>query len=210
MTLQWVDLTIPMHNGMTVWPGDPPFSMEPDARIAEGSEVNVSKLTLSTHTGTHVDAPWHFEDGGKKLDEIATDVFFGEAGLVEAMDADVVSAADLGPSLLPSRLLVKTRNSKIPVNAPFRDDFVALDASAAQRCVDEGVRLVGVDYLSVEPLKHGGQSTHRILLQNDVLIVEGLLLHKLNPGRCQFVVAPLNLMDADGAPCRAFAGREPP
>ncbi len=210
MTLEWIDLTIPMHNGMTVWPDDTPFSMEPDTRISAGSEVNVSKLTLSTHTGTHVDAPWHFEDNGKKLDEVATDVFFGEAGLVEAMDADVVSAADLGPSPLPSRLLVKTRNSTIPLGAPFQKDFVALDPSAAQRCVDEGVRLVGVDYLSVAPYQQPGQPTHHILLQNDVFIVEGLLLRKLSPGQWQFVALPLNLTGADGSPCRAFAGRESP
>lgn len=210
MALQWTDLTIPMRNGMTVWPGDTPFSMAPEARIADGSEVNVSKLTLTTHAGTHVDAPWHFDDQGKKLDEISPDVFFGEAGVVEAMNVDVVSAADLGPSPLPSRLLVKTRNGAIPVNAPFREDFVALDPSAAQRCVDEGVRLVGVDYLSVAPYQQPGQPTHHILLQNDVLIVEGLLLRKLSPGRCQFVALPLNLTGADGSPCRAFAGRESP
>lgn len=208
MAFQWTDLTIPMHNGMTVWPGDTPFSMDPEARIADGGEVNVSKLTLTTHTGTHVDAPWHFEDDGKKLDELPTDVFFGEASVVEAMNVDVVSAADLGPSPLPSRLLVKTRNSAIPVNAPFQEDFVALDSSAAQRCVDEGVRLVGVDYLSVEPFNQPTESTHHILLQDNVLIVEGLLLHKLTPGRCQFVVLPLNLTASDGAPCRAFAGME--
>lgn len=208
MPIEWIDVTIPMRHGMTAWPGDTPFAMRAESRIGVGDECNVSKLTMSTHTGTHVDAPWHFEDDGKKLDEIDTSLFFGEARVLEIPDADVITADALGDAPLPRRLLLKTRNSRIPLDAPFEEDFVALAPDAAQRLVDEGVQLVGVDYYSVAPYQQPGQPTHHILLQNDVLIVEGLVLKAIEPGQYQFVVLPLALVVADGAPCRAFIGKE--
>jgi len=207
MSVKWVDVSIPMCEGMTVWPGDTAYTLTATSRIAGGAGCNVSTLTLSTHTGTHVDAPWHFEDGGKHLHQIATDVFFGDALLVDLPGVDTVSAKDLGPSPLPQRLLLKTRNSEQPANAPFTNNYVAVEPDAAQRMVDEGVRLVGVDYLSVAPYKQSGQETHHILLKSDVLIVEGLRLEGFAAGTYSFVVLPLPLAEADGSPCRAFIGR---
>lgn len=207
MSVKWVDVSIPMHAGMTVWPGDPAYSMVPATRIADGAGCNVSTLAFSTHTGTHVDAPWHFEDSGKRLHEVDTNIFFGEALLLDLPEVDSISAEDLGAAPLPPRLLLKTRNSEHPANAPFLDSYVAVEPDAAQRMVDEGVRLVGVDYLSVAPYKQPGQETHHILLRADVFVVEGLRLKGLDRGTCSFVVLPLPLMDADGSPCRAFVGR---
>jgi len=199
-----------MRPGMTVWPGDPPFLFTPSCRIADGAGSNVSAVSFSTHTGTHVDAPWHFEDRGKKLDQIDISVFFGNALLIDAPGVDTVTAADLGPAPLPPRVLIRTRNSAVPVESPFLKEYVALAADAAQRLVDENVKLVGVDGLSVAPYKQPGQDTHHILLSNDVLVVEGLRLFKFSAGVYSFVVAPLALCGADGAPCRAFIGQEDP
>jgi arylformamidase len=208
MGIRWYDVTIPFHEGMTVWPGDPRFRLSPLNRIAAGAHCNTSLVTFCTHTGTHVDAPWHFEDDGKRLDEIDPALFLGEALLVEIPDAALVRAGDLGQGPLPPRVLIKTANSDIPLDAPFQTHYVALGPDAAQRLVEEGVRLVGVDYLSVAPFKQAGHETHHRLLGNDVLVVEGLRLKGFRGGTYGFVVLPLALAGADGAPCRAFVGRE--
>jgi len=206
--MQWIDVSIPLRPGMTVWPGDTEFKFEASSRIAEGAECNVSSVTFSTHTGTHVDAPWHFEDGGKRLDEVDTSVFFGEALLIALPDVTLIKAEHLPSTPLPPRVLFKTRNSALPVDSAFVSNFVAVDADAARRLVDDGVRLVGVDYLSVAPHKQPGQPTHHILLQNDVFIVEGLRLAEFGAGTYEFVCLPMPIAGADGAPCRAFIGRK--
>ena len=208
MAIRWHDVTIPMYAGMTVWPGDPPFEFSALKRMAQGDSSNTSRVAFCTHTGTHVDAPWHFEETAERVDEMDASLFFGEALLVEVADANVVTDADLGEGPLPPRLLIRTRNSRFPVDAPFQEAYVALDGDAAQRLVDEGVRLVGVDYLSVAPFKQEGQVTHRTLLSNRVLVVEGLRLNDFPAGVYQFTVLPLPIIGADGAPCRAFIGQE--
>lgn len=202
--MQWIDVTIPLHTGTTVWPGDPDFETAPLQRIAAGDGCNTSLLRCCTHTGTHVDAPWHFEEDGKKLHEVDVNVFFGEALLIDLPDVDRIQAGHLGRGPLPPRILFKTRNSDYPADAAFRNDYVALGEDAAQSLVDNGVRLVGVDYLSVAPFEQPGQPTHHILLRNNVLVVEGLRLGGLSAGYCEFIVLPMALRDMDGAPCRAF------
>lgn len=205
MQIHWKDVSIPMAAGMTVWPGDPEFSLEPGSRISAGDSCNTSVIRLSTHTGTHCDAPWHFLDEGQRLHEVDTSVFFGEAALIACPGVDVVHADDLGPDPLPERILLRTSNSDFPPDAPFRTGFTGVAGDAARRMVEEGVRLVGVDYLSVAPFKASGP-THRVLLESQVFIVEGLLLDGIAPGVYPFVVLPLPLHGADGAPCRAFIG----
>ncbi len=204
---KWVDATIPLQAGMTVWPGDAPFEMGPQRRIARGDSCNVSIVTMNTHTGTHVDAPWHFEDDGKRLNEVDPALFFGQALLIDVPNAQRIHAADLGREPLPQRILIKTRNALWSVDEPFHEDYVAIEADAASRMVDEGVKLVGVDYLSVAPFKQAAQETHHILLSNGVFIVEGLRLGPFEAGIYEFVVLPLHIHGADGAPCRAFIGR---
>ena len=203
--MRWVDVSIPMQPGMTVWPGDPPFALEPDARIAAGDSCNTSKLALSTHTGTHCDAPWHFIEDGPRLEDVDSGLFFGEAELRTIAHAVTIHADDLGPSPLPPRLLLRTAASDRPAGAPFDRNFAALEPGAAQRAVDEGVRLIGIDAPSIAPFGNSGP-THRILLGSGVFVIEGLRLASLPPGPCAFVVLPLPLIGADGAPCRAFAG----
>jgi arylformamidase len=206
--MRWVDVTIPMKASMTVWPGDPAFSIEPAGRISDGAGCNTSVISMSTHTGTHCDAPWHFEPEGLKLHEVDTQVFFGDAQVIEVPDVEIIRAENLPKDPLLPRVLFKTKNSEHPYDAPFLKSYVALAPDAAQRCVDEGVKLVGIDYLSVAPFKQSGQPTHHILLQANVFVVEGLLLQGISPGVYPFVVLPMYVVDADGAPCRAFIGVE--
>lgn len=204
--MQWIDVSIPLREGMKVWPGHPPFSHTPMRRIAQGDRCNMSMLSLSTHIGTHVDAPWHFEDDGKRLDEMDPSIFFGDALLIDLPEVDAIKAEHLGETPLPPRVLFKTRNSDRPLDAPFDEDFVAIDPDAAYRLVQDGVRLVGVDAPSIAPFRQESQETHHALLGNDTLIIEALRLGGLSAGVYPFIVLPLALSDADGAPCRAFIG----
>ncbi len=206
MLHEWIDVTIPMRPGMTTWPGDPVFNFEPVARIASGASCNLSLLTLSSHTGTHCDAPWHFDEDGKRLDEVDPAVFFGRALVIDLRGVETIHAADLPKAPLPPRVLFRTRNSDVPANAPFDTQFVAIEADAASRLVADGVRMVGVDGLSVAPYKRSDE-THRILLGAGVFVVEGLRLERFGAGECECVVLPMHLAGADGAPCRAFMRR---
>lgn len=206
--IDWRDVSQPLFAGMTVWPGDPPFEFTPVSRIAEGASANVSRFCTSTHAGTHVDAPWHFDENGCCLDEIDPQLYFGKARLIEVAAEGAIHAADLGDGPLDERILIKTANSGFPVGSPFRKDYSALEEDAADRLVREGVRLVGVDYLSVAPYRQRGHATHKKLLCNGVLIVEGLRFKAFSAGVYWFVVLPLPIMGADGAPCRAFIGQE--
>lgn len=206
--LRWIDVSIPLCEGMVCWPGDDPFSVKPSRRIARGDGCNTSCLTLHTHTGTHIDAPWHFLDTGAGIDEVDSRLFFGDALVIERRGAASIRAEHIPKDGLPARVLFKTDNSDHPVDEPFRADFVALEADAAEALVDAGVRLVGVDYLSVGPYKQDGRLTHHILLEHQVLVVEGLRLGGILPGLYPFVVLPLALRGLDGSPCRAFIGGE--
>lgn len=203
--MHWIDVSIPLHEGMTVWPGDEPFTFRPGGRIAQGDSCNTSIVTLPTHCGTHCDAPWHFEENGKRLHEVDPQVFFGPALVLHLPGVPLITAAHLPAAKLPPRVLFKTDNSNYDAALPFNTAFTALDVSAAERIVADGVRLVGIDYLSIAPYKNSGP-THHTLLRAGAFIVEGLRLQAIPPGPCEFTVLPLPLHNADGAPCRAFVG----
>lgn len=204
--MRWVDVSIPLENGVTGWPGDVAFETEPSARIADGDECNVSHFRMSTHSATHVDAPWHFEDDGKRLHDVDPGVYFGEAMVVDLPEVDVIAAADLDGVSLHPRMLFRTRSSHTDPCGSFDTSFVAMAPDAAGLLVAHGVRLVGIDSPSIAPFKQLGQPTHHILLQNEVFIVENLRLAEIPAGPCVFQVLPLPLKNADGAPCRAFIG----
>lgn len=203
--MHWIDVSISLRPGMAVWPGDDPFELHPSTRIADGASSNTSRVVTPTHAGTHCDAPWHFEDDGKRLHEIDPQVFFGAAEIIHLPELEVITAATLPAHRLPPRVLFKTRNSAYDEALPFNTAFVGLDLSAAQRLVADGVRLVGIDYHSIAPYKQSAP-THHTLLQANVFVVEGLRLKGVPAGECEFVVLPMPLHNADGAPCRAFVG----
>ncbi len=203
---EWIDLTIPMRPGMTVWPGDDGFHFEPTVRMAEGAPYNLSTLRLSAHTGTHCDAPWHFLDDGKRLDETDPAVFFGPALLLDLRGLETIRAADLPSAPLPPRILFRTRNSDRPTDAPFDTGFVGFETDAAARMVADGVRMVGFDGPSVGPYSCV-EEAHCILLRADVFIVENLRLAQCDAGEYECIVLPMRIMGADGAPCRAFMRR---
>ncbi len=200
------DISLPIESGGLVYPGNPPIQIALQQAIAAGASANVSNIAMGSHTGTHVDAPRHFFDDGAGADTLPLDVLMGPALLV-AMDPDVmaVTAERLEPYDLThvSRVLIRTRNSGVLRDPEFHRDFTYLSPDGAEHLVANGVRLVGVDYLSVEQFHSGHHQTHRTLLGRGVVIIEGLDLSEPPPGMYDLRCLPLRLVGLDGAPARA-------
>jgi len=202
------DLTLTVTPGMTVWPGDPPVVLERISKMEDGENNNVSRLETSVHAGTHVDAPYHFIADGKTIETLPLDILIGPALVIELPDEIALITADVIRSTgLPQgteRVLFKTRNSKIweRGEATFQTDFVAVSPDGASLLVEKGVRLVGVDYLSVAPFKQS-TPTHRILLGAGLVILEGANLSGVPAGTYELYCLPLKLGGADGSPTRA-------
>lgn len=206
--MQIYDVSLTVSPQLPTWPGDPKIVLERSAKIEEGSNANVSRINMGVHTGTHVDAPFHFLPDGKAVDHLSLNVLTGRAYVLYLPSVDEITASLLEKAEIPPRtrrILFKTRNSEYWNNpgGSFRTDFVALSADGADFLVKRGVRLVGVDYLSVAPYKNS-RPTHEILLKAGVVIVEGLDLSKVSPGRYTFYCLPLKLKGSDGAPARAI------
>lgn len=202
-----IDLTVPIHSTMAVWLGDPKVSNGLESSIKAGSDANVTKIQMSAHTGTHIDAPFHFVDNGISIDQMDLDLLIGEAEVIEIdHDVKIITAstlAQLGKNHWPLRVLFKTNNSfqKLLEKPEFSKEFVALEVDAAEFLIANGVKLVGIDYLSIAPFENGDQ-THVVLLENEVIIIEGLNLTEGNPGVYQLIALPIKLQGADGAPAR--------
>jgi len=207
-----LDVSLSVHPRMLVYPGDPPVELLPAQRIERGDPSNVSVLGLGTHTGTHVDPPAHFLPGGPTVEAIALDVLVGPAVVADLRAADgSIGPADLDRLALPDdvdRLLLRTRNSDLwgrPTSAPFPDSWIGLSPAGAEWMVERGVRLAGIDFLSIEPPDTGveaGFPTHRALLEAGVVVVEGLDLRDVPAGPYEMVCLPLRLLGGDGAPAR--------
>ncbi len=201
------DISVGVSPEIPVWPGDPPVVLERVKSLENGDEANISRIQSGVHVGTHIDAPIHFVEGGATVDAIPLKSLLGRAYVVDLRKADVLDAAALESARIPPRtrrLLFKTRNSELWTSgeSSFQRDFVAVDASGAEWLVKKGVKLVGVDYLSVAPFNDGGP-THRILLEAGVVVVEGLNLARVSKGRYTLYCLPVKLMGSDGAPARA-------
>ena len=203
------DVSLVLRPDMVTWPGEPGPRIEPLRRIAKGDSANVSLVTLGDHTGTHVDPPIHFIEGANTVDRLPVDALVGPCRVVAFDGPGHVNAAWLDRAGIGGeRILFKTRNSERwrDVTAPFTPDFVAIDASAARWCVAHGVKLVGVDYLSIEPQgpEKEGYPVHKTLLGAEVVIIEGLDLGAVGPGDYTLVCGAIKLHDGDGAPARVF------
>jgi arylformamidase len=192
-----IDISVPLREGMVTYPGDPVVRLERAASIADGDVVNLTRLDFGLHSGTHVDAPVHFIDDGTGVDEIRLDALIGQCHVVEVPDLSASSVATAPEGA--ERVLFKTPNSELWSRDEFSEDFAMLDGAAATVLVERGVRLVGVDYLSV-----GDEAAHRALLGAGVVPVEGLDLRGVEPGRYELVCLPIHIVGADGAPARAI------
>lgn len=202
------DISLTIHAGMPVWPGDPGVSLERVERMEAGANANVSRMSLGVHTGTHVDAPFHFLPGGATVETMSLRALIGRVQVIELMDVDEIEVEHLRSAGIigrARRLLFKTRNSVLweRNEANFRQDFVGLSPEAAAWLVARGIWLVGVDYLSVAPWKKS-RPTHEALLSAGVVVLEGLDLSQVHAGRYTLYCLPLKLLGCDGAPARAI------
>jgi arylformamidase len=199
------DVTVAISNDLPVYPGDPPIQIERTQSLEKGDIARVSRLSFSTHIGTHVDPPYHFMKDGVSLDRAPLEVFLGPARVVDVGDVASIGAALLSTFDLDgvSRLLFKTRNSRLwRETDEFQKDFVYLETDAAEALVARGVKLVGIDYLSIEKFGFDEPTTHWTLLGNDVYIVEGLDLSGIAPGDYELICLPMKIKDGDGGPAR--------
>jgi arylformamidase len=200
--MEILDVSIPIRTRMPIYPANAGVALRRIDAIADGAVANVSAVDLGAHTGTHVDAPNHFLDGAGGVDTVALAPLIGPAVVVDATGVDkTLDAAAVAAAGVPAgaeRVLFRTRNSQLWEQDEFSEDFVSFDASGARALLDAGVRLVGIDYLSI-----GDPGAHRALLGADVAVVEGLDLRAAEPGPYQLVCLPLKLVGSDGGPARA-------
>jgi arylformamidase len=207
------DLTLPLSPRLPVYPDNPPFELSPVKRLDQGASANVSRLVLGTHTGTHVDAPHHFFDGRRTVDDLPLDRLIGPCRVVHVKPAEGrgISVDDLlraGAEPVPERLLLRTPNSELwGAQEDFTPGFSFLTAAAARWLADARLKLVGIDYLSIEEYRRPGAPAHRALLGEDVVIVEGLNLAAIEPGEYELICLPLPIAGGDGAPARVVLRR---
>jgi len=203
------DVTLPISPGMPVWPGDPAVVLEKVSSMDAGAHDNVSRLACGVHTGTHVDAPHHFLNDHRTVESLALDILVGPAQVVQLPDevklvnADVLEKVALTAGT--ERLLLKTSNSHLWERGEntFFKDFVGISEDGADWLVRYGIKLVGIDYLSVAPY-HQSIPTHRALLTAGIIIVEGMDLSAIPPGSYTLYCLPLKLVGSDGAPARVI------
>ena len=201
------DISIPLRREMPTYEGEPGPTLEFLKSKANGDQANCSVLSLGSHTGTHIDAPSHFLDGGASVDGLALSAFVGPARVVEYSGRGHITAADLKALGVPAdreRILFKTRNSGLWNDLEFRRDFCAVAPDAARELASRRLKLVGIDYLSIEPFGAEIPDTHTTLLSSGCVVLEGIDLRDIQPGTYFLVCAPLNVVGAEGAPTRAI------
>lgn len=201
-----LDISVTLREGLATWPGERFWELVPVHRMDQGGPCNLTRIRLTLHTGTHVDAPWHFGMSPRTVESTPLDQMITPARVIDLTHIEhVIRRADLEGRIEGARaVLCRTRNSgDLARDEPFDMDFVHLDEDAARYLVECGVRTIGVDYLSVESYHAPEPVVHRVLLGADVFIVEGLDLSAAAPGEYLLVVLPLKVAGGDGAPARA-------
>jgi arylformamidase len=202
-----IDVSMEVFSGMVVWPGDDEVHLSRTQKMEEGARNNVSRIHCSVHTGTHVDAPFHFLPGGETVDRLPMEALLGPAWVAEFPTAQRIGDAELESAGVPAgveRLLLKTVNSAIPEEqTAFMEEYAGLTESGAKWVAKRGIRLLGSDYLSVACRDQTGP-VHNVLLGAGIVLVEGLRLGNVPKGDCRFSCLPLKLKGSDGAPARAL------
>jgi arylformamidase len=205
--MTYFDISVPLSSDLPVYSGDPQLRIELVQSMAKGAVADVRSLTMGTHTGTHVDAPAHFIQGGRTVDELRFDDCIGPA---QVLDLSAENLGDIEPQQLAGaldprvpRVLLRTRNSELWRKKTFDSSFTALSEPAARYLVDQGIKLVGIDYLSIAPFG-APAAVHRDLLNAGIVILEGLNLSEVPAGNYTLICLPLKLRGAEGAPARAI------
>ena len=207
--MKLIDVSVPLDARLPTYPHNTPFSLEPIKRIARGDSSNVSTLHMSAHTGTHVDAPRHFFDEGPGTESLPLELLIGRARVIEVTSRAGVAAKDLDATDFSDdiRVLIKTLNSRLWGAPEFHEDYVGVLESGAKHLVEQGIKVVGVDYLSVEKFHNPGAPAHHILLGAGTIVIEGLDLRGVEPGVYEMFCLPLRVVGSDGAPARVVLRR---
>lgn len=206
------DISLPISNDLPVWPGDPSVSLMMTSSILKGDQCNITKIQMGAHAGTHIDAPYHFLKDGATIGTIPIETFIGSCFVVE-LDAEVlIEKKDFQKYNLNghSRILIKTRNSELWANniSSFDTNYVSLGIDAAQYLVEMKTILVGIDYLSIESFQSDGCPVHKLLLKNNITVLEGLNLSGVKAGVYELICMPLKLQGCEGAPARVLLREE--
>jgi arylformamidase len=204
---RWIDISVPLRSGMVHWPDNPPVRIERMLDMERGDVANVSKISLGSHTGTHMDAPIHFVRAGEGIDRLPLDATIGRARLIEIQDPVSIKPDELSQHGIGrgERVLFKTRNSSLGWwTQDLIEDYVYVSQEAARYLANREVRSVGVDYLCVSGFRRDGVETHQVLLGTGIWFIEGLDVGRVEPGEYELICLPLKVEDGDGAPARAI------
>jgi arylformamidase len=208
-TGDWVDITMPVRNNMVHWPGDRDIVVKRVNSIKAGDDYNLTNLSLSAHTGTHMDAPLHFIDNAKDISTLPFNAVIGRAKVIEIKDNQSIKPEELMSRKIEENdlLLFKTRNSLIDWSMKkFINDYVFLTTEAAEYLKYKKVKTIGIDYLSIAGLNNM-EEVHKILLGSEIWIIEGLSLNNVTEGLYDLICLPINIIGSDGAPARVVVKR---
>jgi arylformamidase len=207
--MKLIDVSVPLDASLASYPNNLPFSLEAVKRLSRGDSSNVSALHMSAHSGTHVDAPRHFYDEGTGTEALPLEMLIGRARVIELRTRGGITADDLATVDLSEdvRVLIKTQNSRLWGDPTFHKDYIGVSESGAKYLVDHGIKVVGVDYLSVEVFKTPGAPAHHVLLGGGTIVIEGLNLRDVDPGVYEMLCLPLKIVGSDGAPARVVLRR---
>ena len=203
----WIDASLPISNDSLVWPGDDPIDIAPTCQIRKGEVCNESRIQIGSHNTTHIDAPYHFDEQGQRIDEMDVDVFVGPAWVLQIDAPDLIRLADVQriPEGEFKRVLFKTCNTKRLGDKTFHTDYVGLEPDGAAYLVEKGCKLVGIDYYSICPYADL-ETTHRTLLCNAVAILESVVLSQVSAGPVEIIALPLKITGGDACPARVLIG----
>lgn len=208
MTRPWIDLSIPIYDDMLIFPGDPTFSWQQVIFISKGDVCNLSCMELGCHTGTHLDSPRHMLADGSVIEDFDINQLCGEAYVVQIDTCGDITAELLEQARIPvgiERLLLRTNNTtRGLLNPPFYPDFCAFDLSAAEWLVSRGIRVTGLDFLTIEHSADQTFPVHKCMLGSGMAIIEGVSMKHAPVGRVELICAPMRLLKAEGAPCRVL------
>jgi arylformamidase len=204
----WHDISVPLADDLPTWPGSPGVLTQLRTSIDSGDHANVTQLSIDVHSGTHVDAPCHFIARGATVEDLGLEPFIGPAFVLDTGPTKEITAAVLEATQIPNdtrRLLLRTANSsrRNQYHQPFDEDYAALTLDGAEWLAAKQLRLVGIDYLSIQRYSEP-PDVHRALLGGGVPILEGLVLADVTPGPYELVCLPIRLVEVDGAPARAI------
>jgi arylformamidase len=204
---EFYDISLNIEEGMLSFPGDtvPEFNK---IKEIDNDNYNLSNMMVSVHVGTHVDAPSHFIKNGKTINELSPERFLGDVQVVEIKDDKEISKEELEKvEFYSDKILFKTQNSNMISDKDFNNDFVYLNHEGAKYLIESGINFIGIDYLTIESIDTQEFTVHKLLLKNNVIVLEGINLKEIKPGNYKMIAPPLKIKGAEASPVRALLYR---